>query len=82
MKKRFLVIPGFVISRSDGDRHHVSGKQLMELYRVDPRECLELSEQVARDERAPPPAGYTWSYLNSLIHLTPRHDGDYSQFWL
>lgn len=33
-----------MISESDGDRHFVSGHRLIELYGVDPRRCLILTE--------------------------------------
>ncbi len=39
MTKRFAVYPGTVTSRSDGDKHRVSGAQLIRLYGVNPAEC-------------------------------------------
>ena len=38
--KRYLICPGFVTSRFDGDKHYISAKQLMCLYNVYPEECV------------------------------------------
>ncbi len=37
--KKYLVVPGPVFSKHDGDLHHISAKQLMKLYGVDPKDC-------------------------------------------
>lgn len=73
--KKYLVIPGYAYS--GGELHLINEKMLMELYGVHPDECVCLDVDTAREENAPPPKGYTWSYLNSLIKLEVRSDGDY-----
>lgn len=69
---RFVVVPGEVISKSDGDRHFISARQLIDLYRVNPAECIVLDRPHADAQRL----------MESFIVLRPRYDGDYSQFWL
>lgn len=79
MTARYLLCPGQVRSRTDGQWHHISASQLAMLYRVPMDACLvmhsdwfspwgerrreELRERVRRGE---------------LIELGPRFDGDYT----
>lgn len=63
MKKKYAILPGYVFSRSDGDRHFITAKQLIQLYGVNPAECIEVGE------------GVDWT---GFIPLSPRDDGDYS----
>ena len=65
--KRFLVCPGYVHSRNDGDRHWISADRLIDLYGVDPRECVIANR------------GLTWADEKSLIRLTPRYSGHYRE---
>jgi hypothetical protein len=76
-KKRFLVIPGTITSKSDGDRHFIGARELMRLYRVKPEECVVMSEEDL--VRYNP---HRSKYPMNLVRLEPRSDGDYSQFWL
>jgi hypothetical protein len=73
MKKRYLVHPGMVVSKNDGQEHYISAHRLMKLYQVDPRECLI---QEPNDPFLP--RGYDIYY--PWIHLYPRYDGDYPIF--
>jgi general stress protein YciG len=76
-KKKFLVIPGTITSKSDGDRHFIGARELMRLYRVKQEECVVMSEEdVVRYNP------YSSKYPMNLVRLEPRYDGDYSQFWL
>jgi hypothetical protein len=43
VKAKYLVYPGYVISKNDGEKHYISFMKLIELYRVDPRECINAS---------------------------------------
>lgn len=43
MKLKYAVLPGYVTSRSDGERHFISFWKLCELHRVNPRECVDTS---------------------------------------
>lgn len=36
---KYHVVPGWVTSKYDGDRHFISAHELIRLYEVDPREC-------------------------------------------
>lgn len=69
--KKYLVCPGTVISKIDGDEHYVDAGALIYLYDVDPRDCVisnTRKPQVVPD------------HLLDLIVLKPRHDGDYPVF--
>lgn len=88
--KKYLVIPGIVTSQSDGDRHYIGPMNLIELYGVNPDECLILNDhyenranlleriQSPHDRRGAPPRGYSWEFIDSLIWLLPRYDGNYT----
>ncbi len=66
--KRYLVCPGWVMSRTDGDRHWIGASQLMQLYGVSPAECV-----IARNGIVLP------AYRRAdLIDLHVRYSGDYS----
>jgi len=65
MAKRYLVMPGKVASKNDGNVHYVNARQLMDLYNVDPKECIIY--------KGDQPLGY-----RNLIVLRPRYDGNYS----
>jgi len=63
--KRYLVVPGWVRSRVDGDRHWIGAERLMRLYGVDPAECvISRGGMVGRHE---------------LRLLIPRADGRYRE---
>lgn len=38
--KRYLLHPGYVVSRTDGDRHYITSQMLMKLYNVLPKDCV------------------------------------------
>lgn len=38
--KKYLLHPGYVISKTDGDRHYITSENLMRLYNVRPHECV------------------------------------------
>lgn len=63
--QRYPIVPSSVISRTDGDRHHISGHQLARLYGLQPGEYYIKNSFGG--------AGYS-----NLIPLGPRADGDYS----
>jgi hypothetical protein len=37
---KYWVKPGYVKSKNDGDTHFINARQLMELYNVNPSECV------------------------------------------
>jgi len=63
MKLKYLLVPGYVQSRSDGDWHYISPWALPRLYGVRPEECTTWTPALAG---------------RGLIPLWPRSDGDYS----
>ena len=73
MSVRYLLCPGWVRSRVDGDRHYVTASQLAALYGVPLSACLVLPE--IGPERAVVLFRATGQ---KLIELKPRSDGRYS----
>ena len=76
MTARYLLCPGPVISRTDGDWHHVGASQLAMLYGVPMAECQVLPHS------SPMNHGSRMALLDraargELIALRPRADGDY-----
>lgn len=71
--KKYVLHPGYVRSAIDGDIHHISDVKLIQLYRVNPRECIQDSIYKEGEWMR----GYTIEELQKLIHLYPRQDGDY-----
>jgi hypothetical protein len=67
---RFVLHPGMVKSRTDGDMHFVGIGQLASLYRVPLTECVVATEFRLRL--------FTPAELERMVHLYPREDGDYS----
>jgi hypothetical protein len=72
---RYLLCPGYVKSKYDGDEHYIGAMRLARLYGVDPRKCgifepswLARSLGLRLDERR----------YKDLIKLVPRYDGDYT----
>jgi len=63
---RFVLFSGWVIS-DDGDEHHISARRLVDLYRLNPRECVLIESD--KDLRG--------RDLTGLIELRPRFDGNY-----
>jgi hypothetical protein len=64
-----VVVPGYVTSKSDGDRHWVTGAELIRLYRLNPRTTyIWLDESTTAGV---PPEQIHWFY--------PRYDGNYDQ---
>ncbi len=75
MTARYLLCPGLVRSRTDGDRHYVSARQLAHLYGVSMDECLVLPND---NEWASRMKSRYLLARTDLIHLMPRSNGDYT----
>lgn len=71
MTKRFVIHPGFVVSKSSGQREYVGAVQLMRLYGIDPRDCIVV-EPTDGQRR------YAEEQGIKLLHLKPQDDGVYS----
>ncbi len=66
-KVKYLLCPGYVTSRTDGQIHFVTARQLAMLYGVSLDECV-IAE-----------SGAGWvTEPEALLRLCPRYDGDYT----
>ena len=70
--KRYLILPGKVFSKNDGELHHIDAPTLMRLYNVDPDECVVVHNEGVHGRQ-----GFASEFLDSLLWLAPRYDGDY-----
>ena len=67
---RYVLHPGYVTSRTDGDRHYIGSSDLLRLYGVDPRaHTLTLADHI--DHRC-------YRARDGDVHLHPRFDGNYT----
>lgn len=69
-KPKYLVFPGTIISKSDGEFHTLSAGNLISLYGVDPRECV-----VIRDRK-----DLLGINRENYIELHPLYKGNYKEF--
>ena len=66
---RYLLYPGYVFSRFDGQRHFITAPQLARLYKVSLMEChIVHADQDLRGFRH-----------EGLIKLVPRYSGNYQR---
>lgn len=72
---KWVVFPGRVRSRTDGDEHYVGAAQLMRLYGVRPQECM-VADPVG--SRAVYAATVRDADRLGLVPLVPRGDGNYT----
>jgi len=68
----YLVRGGEITSKNDEQKHFVSCKQLIELYNVNPKECLCWHDAVEWIK------GRKKELLQSLIYLVPQASGIYN----
>lgn len=68
MKKKYIVYPGYVNSRIDGQRHFIDAGKLMSLYKVNPKECIVVEYKRKLE-------GYR---EEDFISLYPRYSGNYT----
>ena len=61
---RYILHPGYVRSKYDGDEHFIGGPRLARLYGVSLRDCVYGDV-------------CTYAPREGDIHLRPRFDGDY-----
>lgn len=66
---KYVVIGGYVTSRSDGDKHYINAMKLCELYKVNPAECLFAEEKHPHS---------LVGIGDGLPILRPRYDGNYT----
>jgi len=72
-EKKYIVLPGYVDSKNDGERHYISAQQLIDLYGVNIKLCVIVP--YGSEHR---PRGYSEEQFNSMIKLYPRFHGDYN----
>ena len=66
IQNRFVVLPGYITSKHDGDVHHITFNDLCRLYDINPRDVMD--GKVRRGTRLP----------KYPIMLSPRYDGEYN----
>lgn len=78
MHKRFLLCPGWVNSKHDGQRHYVDAINLAHAYGLSMKTC-EVRKSGVDGEMIESHGGY-----RHLIRLEPRSNGDYEEHlaWL
>lgn len=68
-RKRYVIHPGWVVSRRDGDRHFIGYWQLVQLYRVNPAECIHADQTLGMKKK----------HLQAMTHLHPSVSGNYDR---
>ena len=64
--KKYAIHPGYVVSKFDGDEHYITFSQLVILYGLDHRECINWNEREEITRKR-----------DDYIHLYPKYDGNY-----
>lgn len=72
MMKKYVVIPDFVISKNDGQKHWVSADRLISLHSLNRNECI-----ICDPKRPETYYGYRQEYLSSLPCFSVRYGGEY-----
>ena len=75
MTRRYVLHPGKVESKSDGQIHYVSAARLADLYGVSLRDCITYPYGDDTDSRF---KRMSWRDPVGVIHLHPRYDGNYT----
>ena len=70
--KRYVLHPGYIKSRSDGDWHYIDAYRLAKLYGVPLHECIVVD--------ANRPETFRSRDLSGFKHLYPREDGKYRSY--
>jgi len=65
-KKKYVIFPGWIRSKNDGDRHFIGVGALAELYQVNLSECLVYDDHMPSH------------FYDGLIRLHPKYNGDYT----
>lgn len=71
--KKYICYGGYVTSKNDGDFHYVSANKLAILYRINPRECIMVDYSTDENWYRL----FSKDFLDSLIPLYPKYDGNY-----
>lgn len=74
MTRRYVLHPGRVTSKADGQSHYINAAQLADLYGVSLRDCITYP---AGDDTESRFKRQLWRDPVGAIHLHPRYDGNY-----
>lgn len=68
MKRKYVLHPGHVTSKNDGQSHYIGAARLADLYGVSLRDCINVDAPEFLEQQ---------HSQASFTHLYPRRDGDY-----
>lgn len=68
--KKYLIFPGEIISKNDGQKHYISALEIIRLYHVNPQECIIVNNNY----------DLHGIIQEDYLHLEPNYDGDYQEF--
>lgn len=71
MRPRYVLHPGYVVSRNDHDRHYIGSGRLRELYGLRPDDNVIVDDG--------PDRYWTRVHGPDVVHLYPRFDGNYQR---
>ena len=72
---KYVIYPGYVRSKNDGQNHWITFESLCWLYGLNPKECINGDKGVGKDRY------YLREYnLENYIGLSPRYNGDYLEY--
>ena len=70
--KKYIVVGGDIMSKTDGDRHYVNARKLCNLYQINPNDCILIEERsyygLVKYKLLP----------EGLPVLRPKYDGKYN----
>lgn len=69
----YVVCPGWMMSKNDGQQHYVGVQQLMRLYGINERRHDVHIHPERRDEY------HGWNPPSDAVYLWPRYHGDYER---
>lgn len=77
LKPKYLICPGYVISKNDGQRHYIGATKLLRLYGIDQLNTLEY--EIYDPETWWPESEYKRAEERNsgMIKLLPQPDGKY-----
>ena len=77
--KKYVLHPGEVSSKSDGQVHYISARALAHCYGLRLEECYVVEQTLFVSPRSISVKPYTGND-EDYIHLYPRYQGDYAQY--
>lgn len=72
-KPRYIVRPGYVTSKSDGQEHFITSEMLIRLHGVRRKDCIVVPCNTVTSR----PSFFTEQQMRNMTILQPRYDGDY-----